>query len=72
MGYQLQAFKYIEEDLPFFVEEVEVPIIQDTYLGPLILAYSRQKLIYGRVTVEPVLGLYEYELIGKINQAEPS
>ena len=67
MSYQPQAFKYIEEDLPFFVEVCQVPITEETYLGNIVLAYSTQKLIYGRVTIEPVLGMYEYELIGKID-----
>ena len=62
--YNPQIFLYLKEDVPFFTLYSEVPITEKTFMGELILGYSKQKLIYGKVTVEPVLGLYEYELIG--------
>ena len=62
-NYRPLTFVYIPEDLLFFVIEVEVPIVENTYLGELTLGHSRQRLLYGRTTPESVLGLYEFELI---------
>ena len=65
MNYNPQVFLYIEDNALILEKEVEVSITEDTSMGELVLAYSKQKLLYGRTTPESVCGLYEYELMGK-------
>lgn len=64
MNYNPQLFVYKPEDTLFFTKEIDVPIMEKTCLGELIVGYSKQKLIYGRTTPDPIIGLYEFELIG--------
>jgi hypothetical protein len=64
MNYNPQTFIYKEEDVPCFNVYTDVPIEEETFNGKLLLGYSKQRLVYGKVTVEPILGLFEYELIG--------
>jgi hypothetical protein len=63
-SYRPLTFVYIPDDILFFTIEVDVPIVEHTHLGDLILGNSRQKLVYGRTTPESVLDLYEFQLIG--------
>jgi hypothetical protein len=65
MNYNPQVFLYVENNVLIIEKEVEVPIVEDTSMGELVLAYSKQKLLYGRTTLESILNLYEFELCGR-------
>ena len=67
MNYNPRTFVYLEkeEDTLFFTGEIEVPIEEETINGNLVIGYSKQKLIYGKTTPETILGLSEFQLIGK-------
>jgi hypothetical protein len=66
MKYNPQVFLYAKDNALILEKEVEVPITENTSMGELVLAYSKQKLLYGRTTPEKILNLCEYELCGKV------